>query len=33
MINFLIIAFSIVLAIYLLKKNNIIGTKNDKKEK
>lgn len=33
MINFLIIAFSIVLAIYLLKKNNIIGNKNDKKEK
>ena len=33
MINFLVIAFSIVLAIYLLKKNSIIGNKDDKKEK
>ena len=33
MINFLVIAFSIALAIYLLKKNNIIGNIDDKKEK
>lgn len=33
MINFLVIAFSIVLLIYLLKKNDIIGNKDDKKEK
>ena len=32
MINFLVIAFSIALAIYLLKKNNIIGNKDDKKQ-
>lgn len=33
MINFLVIAFSVALAIYLLKKNNIIGNKYDKEEK
>ena len=33
MINFLVIAFSIALAIYLLNKNGIIGNKDDKKEK
>lgn len=33
MINFLVITFSIALVIYLLKKNNIIGKKNDKEEK
>lgn len=33
MINFLVIVFSIALAIYLLKKNDIIGNKDDKKEK
>lgn len=32
MINFLVIAFSVALSIYLLKKNNIIGKKNDKEE-
>lgn len=31
MINFLVIIFLIVLFIYFLKKNNIIGNKNDKK--
>ncbi len=33
MFEFLVIVFSIALLIYLLKKNNIIGNKDDKKEK
>ena len=33
MINFLVIIFSIALVIFLLKKENIIGKNDDKKEK